>query len=110
MVQRESGLTTAQRERKRRTEDRDEPREEAHKDRHDRFSVLTTLAMTIQQPYSYTSFRSDLSLTEVARRVSEQLFGGVPFGSPDWIDECNSVRLSSEILGCAVYILQLPQG
>jgi hypothetical protein len=61
----------------------------------------------IQSPFIGLKFNSTLSLEETAARISERLFPGVPFGLPErWFDEFPSVRLTSDLLGCAIYVIQ----
>jgi hypothetical protein len=66
--------------------------------------------MTIKMPFCFVDFISELPLEEVASKISEQMFGGLPFGPRrNWIDECITVRLASDVLGCAVYLIQSPE-
>jgi len=55
---------------------------------------------------AYVDFESDEALAEVAARLSESLFGGIPFGGLDEYlrDEVPALRLMRDVLGHRVVL------
>lgn len=61
----------------------------------------------VLRPHVGFPFNSELGLREIGEKISARLFAGIPFEEPTNLFDTMGIRLSAEILGCAVYLTEL---